>query len=450
MPRTTENSRLLRICLIAALGGLLFGFDFAIFSGTIPFVRPFFQLSEAALGWAASSIYVGCILATLVTGYLSDKFGRKKLLIVSALTFAVSAVMMGWQDDFYHFIFWRIVAGIGIGSASILSPLYIAEISPKESRGKLVSINQLTIVIGILLAYLVSYFLAGYMNNWRWMLSSAAIPAVIFFIGALFLPESPRWLVSKGKREKAELILNKLGGPSMVSEAVQEMESSLLQRKVAVNIFDAKYRTIILIGLTVAIFQQISGANVIFVYAPVIFEKAGMNVENQLFQQVLIGAINLIFTIAAMQFVDKIGRKKLLKWGALSMCLLLLCIAAAFFFNLLDGLYVSILILLFIGVFALTLAPVTWVVISEIFPSRIRGRAMSMATTGLWVACFLVTLLFPIMVDMFEEAVYINFLIFAMICLVYYVFINRYLPETKGKSLEQIENELVPILTNTL
>lgn len=404
------------ISLIAALGGLLFGFDFAIFSGTIPFIKPYFNLTEAELGWTSSSIYVGCILGTLITGYFADLFGRKIPLIVSAFIFAVSALAMGWAPNYHLLIIARITAGIGVGAASMLSPLYIAEVCPAHIRGRMVSINQLTIVLGILLAYTSSYLLAGVSNNWRWMFASAALPATVFFISALFLPESPRWLSGKDQ-EKEKVQLSDLIKPGILF--------------------------IVSIGIVIAIFQQISGANVVFVYAPIIFAKAGMNVSDQLFQQILIGLINLIFTLLSMKLVDRIGRRRLMLIGSIGMSALLLLIGAAFYFNLLQGPLVTILVLIFIAIYATTLAPVTWVLISEIFPNKVRGLAMSVATTALWLACFAVVYIFPVLVDYFGHRTYMNFLVFAVICFVYFLFLLRYVPETKNKTLEEIEEKLL-------
>jgi len=419
MKKKSRNSIL--ISVTAALGGLLFGFDFAIFSGTIPFIKPAFLLSDAGLGWAGSSIYIGCMAGTLVTGYFADRFGRKKPLVIAAAIFAVSAIMMGLAGSFSSFICWRIIAGVGVGSASLLSPLYISEISPAAIRGKMVAVNQLTIVIGILLAYLTSYLLQDVVGNWRWMFSSAAVPASVFFICALTLPESTRWLEVKK------------GLPALAKK----------NKATFADLFRPGLLLIVLTGITVAVFQQISGANVVFVYAPLIFEKAGMDTENQLFQQVLIGGVNLVFTLIAMRLVDSSGRRKMMIAGAAGMSVMLCLIGAAFYFDWLEGPWVTLLTLLFIAIYATTLAPVTWVLISEIFPTRIRGIAMSAATTMLWVACFAVTYAFPLLVSYFQGQTHIVFLIFAGICFIYFLFLLKYIPETKNKTLEEIEAELV-------
>jgi len=434
----------LLISLTAAMGGLLFGFDFAIFSGTIPFIRPAFNLDDNLLGWTSSSIYIGCIIGTLITGFITDRFGRRLPLIVAALLFASSALLMGWANSYASLISWRIVAGIAVGAASMLSPLYIAEISPAHMGGMLVAVNQLTIVIGILLAYLSSYWLADVEDNWRWMFSSAAIPAGVFFLCALALPESPRWLITKGRTGDAMKIFEKL---DISEDFTEEMKSISLSDTDKTNspvsaLFSSRLFLIVLIGITVAIFQQISGANVVFVYAPLIFEKAGMDVRSQLFQQVLIGSINLLFTLIAMRIIDHAGRRMMMILGAIGMSVMLTLIGAAFYFNWLNGPWVTILTLIFIAIYATTLAPVTWVLISEIFPARVRGIAMSAATTLLWVACFGVTYIFPVLINYFREKIHFTFLIFAGICFIYFLFLLKFIPETRNKSLEQIEAEL--------
>lgn len=446
----TKQLSVLLISITAAMGGLLFGFDFAIFSGTIPFIRPAFNLDSNLLGWTSSSIYIGCIIGTLITGFITDRFGRRLPLIAAALLFAASALLMGWANSYTSLILWRVVAGIAVGAASMLSPLYIAEISPAPMRGMLVAVNQLTIVIGILLAYLSSYWLAGVENNWRWMFSSAAIPAGIFFLSALALPESPRWLVMKGKTTNAVKVFKQLDHPGDITEEIKNIRLSGADKSNGnvSALFNPRLSLIIFIGITIAIFQQISGANVVFVYAPLIFEKAGMDVRNQLFQQILIGSINLLFTLIAMRIIDRAGRRNLMILGAIGMSLMLALIGAAFYFNWLNGPWVTILTLIFIAIYATTLAPVTWVLISEIFPNRIRGIAVSAATTLLWMACFGVTYVFPVLVNYFREQIHITFLIFSGICFVYFLFLLKFIPETRNKSLEQIEAELTGLRKN--
>lgn len=439
---------LIFITLVAAFGGLLFGFDIAIFSGTIPFIKPQFNLNDIQLGLVGGSLYLGCILGSSITGYLSDLFGRKSLLLFSSFIFMLSSIMMGLSKTSYELIIWRTIAGIGVGSASVLSPLYIAEVSPARLRGRLVTLNQLTIVIGILIAYLSNYILSGYDNNWRLMFFSGAVPSLLFFINVFFVPESPRWLMMKGKESKSYMVLLKINDNETAKKEIEEIKNIFKQQtkgKLA-DLFKKEYRFIVILGIIIAIFQQISGANVVFFYAPVIFEKAGMNIENQLFQQILIGSTNLIFTLVAMWLVDKIGRKILMLSGSLLMSLWLLIIGLLYHSQNFNAYWLTFFVLLFIATYATTLAPVTWVLLSEIFPSKIRGKAMSLATGMLWVACFALTFTFPILFGSGKNTGLLTplntFLIFSGINLIYFLILYKNIPETKGKSLEEIEKTI--------
>ena len=439
-----KSSYVFLISLIAAFGGLLFGFDIAIFSGTIPFLQPYYQLTDAQLGWTGSSLYVGCIVGTLVTGYLTDRYGRKLPLTLAAGIFMVSSLLMGWSSTYTWLIVWRIMAGIGVGAASMLSPLYIAEVSPAAIRGRMVSVNQLTVVIGILLAYLSNYLLADLENNWRWMFASGAIPAVLFFVCVFLVPESPRWLLSKGRVDEARLVLLRLASSATVVDAEIQTIQTGMTREVKGKLRDLiqpGIAFIVMLGITMAIFQQISGANAIFFYAPIIFEKAGMNVKDQLFQQIMIGVINLLFTLLAMQLVDKLGRKKLMLAGSALMALWLFLVGLCYALGLFHGYWLTIFVLAFIATYATTLAPVTWVLISEIFPTKVRGIAVSVATCALWTACFALAYGFPVMIAALDAPQ--TFFIFAGVCLVYFFILLKYIPETKGKTLEQFETEII-------
>jgi SP family arabinose:H+ symporter-like MFS transporter len=438
-----KNTYVFLISCVAALGGLLFGFDIAIFSGTIPFIQPHYQLSSGELGWTGSSLYLGCIIGTLFTGYFTDTYGRKLPLILAAAIFMVSSVFMGWASTQGMLVFWRIIAGVGVGAASMLSPLYIAEVSPAEMRGRMVSINQLTIVTGILLAYFSNYILADLENNWRWMFTSGAIPAVLFFSCVFLVPESPRWLLGKGYVDKAKGVLRKISGKPDVDEEIRTM-NSVIHRAVKGKLSDLIQPGIsflVLLGIAVAVFQQISGANAVFFYAPIIFERAGMNVEDQLFQQIMIGVINLIFTVVAMRLVDHWGRKKMMLSGSLLMAFWLLLIGLCFAFDFFKGYALTVLVLMFIATYATTLAPVTWVLISEIFPAKIRGVAISVATGMLWLACFGLAYGFPVLIDTLEASQ--TFFLFSGICFLYFLILLKYIPETKGKTLEEFEQEVV-------
>jgi len=438
-----KSAYIVLISLIAAFGGLLFGFDIAIFSGTIPFIQPYYNLTEAQLGWTGSSLYVGCIAGTLLTGYFTDRFGRKLPLILAAGIFTVSSVLMGWAPTHGQLVLWRIIAGIGVGAASMLSPLYIAEVSPAAIRGRMVSVNQLTVVIGILLAYLSNYLLADLHDNWRWMFTSGAVPAVLFFICVFLVPESPRWLLSKGYADRARAVLQKISGTANVEGEIRAIQSGT-QKDVKgklVDLVQPGMLFIVVLGITMAVFQQISGANAVFFYAPIIFEKAGMNVKDQLFQQIVIGFINLVFTLLAMQLVDRWGRKKLMLGGASLMALWLLLVGVCYSLQLFHGYWLSFFVLAFIATYATTLAPVTWVLIAEIFPTKIRGIAVSVATCALWTACFALAYGFPVMLDWLQASQ--TFFVFSGICFVYFFILLKYVPETKGKTLEQFEQEII-------
>ncbi|MGH2622120.1 MAG: sugar porter family MFS transporter, partial [Sphingobacterium sp.] len=308
--------------LIASLGGLLFGFDIAIFSGTIPFITPLFQLSPESLGWVASCLYVGCVIGAISFGKITAFLGRKPSLFIVSIIFIISSVMMGLAKHVDELIIWRIIAGFSVGGASILSPLYIAEISPMQVRGKMVSINQLAIVIGILLAYFSNYFLSHLELNWRLMFISGCLPAGLFIIGAFFLPESPKWLIHKGRDEQALKALSKLiPAPDLQHEFLEIKQARLAestnQKGSFALIFSNKsYLMLVFIAIVIAVFQQISGANAVLFYAPIIFERVGMDVNDQLLIQIMIGSVNLIFTLIAIRFVDKVGRKRLMLVGA--------------------------------------------------------------------------------------------------------------------------------------
>jgi len=450
-----------RISLVAAMGGLLFGYDWVVIGGAKPFFEKYFELTSSAIvGWANSCALIGCLLGSLVSGGLSDKFGRKKLLILSALLFAVSSVFTGWSFNFNAFVFWRIIGGTAIGMASNLSPMYIAEIAPAKMRGQLVAINQLTIVIGILIAQVVNMLIAERVDDtataeairlswngqlgWRWMFTVVAIPSVVFFVGAVCIPESPRWLVKNGMVDKARKILARIGGDDYAEREVQGVASTLGQEEVQKvrfrELLEPKMLRILLIGCTLAVLQQWSGINVIFNYAEEIFRAAGYGVSSILFNIVITGVVMLVFTLIAIKTVDRFGRRILMAVGCAGIAIFHFFIGFAYYFHL-TGLGVVIPVLATIACYSFSLAPITWVLISEIFPNRIRGAAVSVAVSALWIACFILTYTFPVMNDALGPAM--TFWLYSAICAAGFVFIVAFVPETKGKSLEQIESELV-------
>ena len=429
------------ISLVAACGGLLFGFDTAVISGVIPFIRPYFALSEAGVGWAVSSVILGCILGTQLAGRPADRYGRKKTLIFTALLFFISAIGSALSGSFATFVLFRVAGGIAVGGASVLSPIYIAEVAPAQYRGRLVAANQLTLVIGILLAFFTNYLLAGlHENNWRWMLGIMAVPAFVFFVMLLVLPESPRWLFIKGRRKECEKVLRKLSGPEQATAAIKQMEASGQTKKVRIvlnDLFTRPYKRLLILGIVLALLQQFTGINIIMYYAPVIFEASGAGISHALLQTISIGVINLLATVLAMFVVDKIGRKPLLVYGQLAMAIFMAVLSATYLLDYMERKVVIIAILSFIASFALTSGPVTWVLISEIYPNHIRGTAVSIATFFLWVAAFLVSYSFPIMLKHWHGGV--TFLFYALINLGGFFFVKTFLQETKGKSLEELE-----------
>ncbi|HLP18555.1 MAG TPA: sugar porter family MFS transporter [Bacteroidota bacterium] len=442
--KTTEGLFLLGVSAVAALGGLLFGFDTAVISGAIPFIRIYFKLNDIMLGWTVSSLLIGCIAGVLVSGRPADIFGRKKTLLVSALLFLVSAAGSASATVLWVFIVFRFTGGIAVGIASMMSPMYIAEISPASHRGKLVSLNQLAIVIGILAAFFSNYLLVDTgLNNWRWMLAVMGAPAVLFFASLVFVPESPRWLVQKGKMDEAFRTLERISGSSRAREEISEIRGSLgLRSKSPLReIFSRHMSAVVWVGIIVAVFQQITGINSIMYYAPMIFAKTGTGMESALLQTAAVGAVNLLCTLIAIRYIDRIGRKPLLIAGTLGMTVSLFALAFAFSQPDREGAIVLGLILFYIASFAASLGPVTWVFIAEIYPNRLRGEAMSVAIVVLWSACFLVSLVFPAMLNTLGGGS--AFFVFGIMCVLYLVFIIVKVPETKGKSLEELEHLLV-------
>jgi len=449
------------ISAVAAMGGLLFGWDWVVIGGAKPFFQRYFQLTtEAQIGWANSCALIGCLVGALVAGALSDKFGRKRLLLLSALLFAVTSVGNGLANNFTIFVAWRMLGGVAIGLASSLSPMYIAEIAPARMRGKLVSINQLTIVIGILLAQSINWFLvrnlpAGatdeFIRNswfgqagWRWMFGLTAAPSVLFFIGMFLVPESPRWLAKNGRADRAQSILARIGGAGYAQAAMTEIKSTLaaeeIQRVRFAELLEPRMRKVLLLGVTLAVFQQWCGINVIFNYAEEIFKAAGYDISTVLKNIAWTGSVNLVFTFVALGVVDRGGRRPLMLLGAGGLALIYVALGGCYAAGV-KGLPMLLLVLSAIGCYSMSLAPVTWVVISEIFPNRIRGAAMSVAVTALWIACFILTYTFPMLNKGLGPAG--TFWLYAAICVMGFIFIFVKLPETKGKTLEQIEKDLV-------
>ena len=436
---------LLTISIVTAMGGLLFGFDISVISGTIPFIQDYFELNEVTKGWVVSSALIGCIIGASYSGRLGDRFGRKRILMITSVLFAISAIGSGISNTVTAFIFYRILGGLAVGGASVLAPVYIAEVSPALLRGRMVSINQLTIVLGISLAYYSNWFLLATGDSaWRWMFAAEAVPAVLFLAALFIIPESPRWLVARQKDAQAKKVLEKISGPDFASFELKEIKASLAgsqKRGTLKEAFQKKYAFILFIGIFLAVFQQWSGINVIFFYAPDIFAKANLGVDSALFQTTLIGLMNIVFTILAMKVIDRVGRKKLMLIGAAGMAVCYIIIGFLFSAGKTGDWWLLSFIIITPAFFAFGLGPTVWVVLSEIFPNKIRGAAMSAATFSLWVACYILTLTFPILVEWLNPAN--TFWIYAAICILGYFIIFRFLPETRGISLEQLERKLV-------
>jgi sugar porter (SP) family MFS transporter len=450
-----------RISAVAAMGGLLFGWDWVVIGGAKPFFQRYFELtSEAQIGWANSCALIGCLVGSMIAGGLSDRFGRKRLLILAALLFAVTSLGNALANSFSLFIAWRMFGGVAIGLASSLSPMYISEVAPARMRGQLVSINQLTIVIGILLAQVINWSLVRHLpagatdefiksswfgqQGWRWMFGLTSAPALLFLLGMFFVPESPRWLAKYGQRERARGVLTRIGGAAYADAALAEIQATVASEEIQqvrfADLLEPRMRKVLGLGVVLAVFQQWCGINVIFNYAEEIFRAAGYDISSVLKNIAWTGSVNLMFTFVALGTVDRAGRRPLMLFGSAGLAVIYaamgLCYARGA-----QGLPVLVLVLAAIGCYAMSLAPVTWVVISEIFPNRIRGAAMSVAVSALWVACFILTYTFPILNRTLGSAG--TFWLYAVICVAGFLFIFLKLPETKGKTLEQIEKEMV-------
>ena len=456
-----------RVCLVAALGGLLFGYDTGVINGSLGFVETYFQLDVIEKGWAASCALFGCIMGAAVAGILSDSLGRKKVLIISAVLFLISALGTGLPRTFTEFIIFRIIGGIGVGAASMSSPMYIAEISPARIRGRMVSVNQFAIISGMLVVYFVNYFIARYgsgvdvqaagdlaeqgwnvQQGWRWMFGSESLPALLLLLLMLTVPESPRWLTKQGRKGEALEVLTRVGGGGHAQAELREIEDAIVHESGSLGqLFHPGMRIVLVIGVALAVLQQVTGINVFLYFGSDIFEKLGTETNAALLQQVVVGAVNLLFTIIAIWTVDRLGRKPLMAIGAAGMGISLAGMGLAAYYQKTE-IWILIFILGYIACFALSVGPVTWVILSEIFPTRIRGRAMALATVCLWLANFIVSQTFPMMnenawlVGKFHHG--FPFWVYGGFCVVEVLFILRFVPETKGKSLEEIEKMWQP------
>ncbi|SMG38347.1 sugar porter family MFS transporter [Paenibacillus aquistagni] len=433
------------VSIVAALGGLLFGFDTAVVSGAIGFMKEKFGLNEFQVGWAVSSLIVGCILGAALTGIIADKFGRKKVLIAAALLFIIGTLGSAIPSTFSGYIIARMIGGLGIGITSTLCPLYNAEIAPAKYRGRLVALNQLAVVTGIFVVYFVNMGIAGMGdhawgvdNAWRWMFGVGVIPGVLFLVLLFFVPESPRWLITQGRPADSLPILVKIHGEELARQEVLDIKESFKEKQGSLrDLFKPGLRLALIVGVMLAVLQQVTGINAVMYYAPEIFKQAGAGTNGALVQTIMVGFINFIFTILALWLIDRVGRKALLLIGSSLMAVCLLVIGFAFQTGHTSGLLILISILVYVAAFAISLGPVVWVIMSEIFPNHIRGKATAIASMMLWLADYVVSQSFPPLLSSAGPA--ITFWIFGVLALFTFLFTWRVVPETKGKSLEQIE-----------
>lgn len=443
---------------ISALGGLLFGYDWVVIGGAKPFYEAAFALdTPSAQAWAVSCALLGCLMGAMVSGVIADRHGRRLALSIAAVIFAVSSIGTALAGGFGTFVAWRIAGGVAIGMASGLSPLYIAEIAPSGSRGRLVVLNQIAIVLGLLAAQIVNWLIAQPVAHgataaeiaaswngtlgWRWMFAAGAVPAIAFMIGCLLIPESPRWLALRSRWDQARAVLVRLGGEEHAQVALDDIRRALEAapgRSLRAVLQESRFRRVLLIGVGLAVLQQWCGINVIFNYAQEIFAGAGYEVSDTLFNIVITGIVNCVFTLVALGTVERWGRRRLLLAGCAGLAIIYTAVGAGYVMGV-QGWPLLLLVVAAIATYAMTLAPVTWVALSEIFPGEARGASMAIATTALWAACFVLTYTFPLLNA--QAGTGVTFWIYGAICAVGFVFIYRMLPETKGKTLEQIERD---------
>lgn len=446
-----NKNYILFIAFSAALGGLLFGYDTAVISGAIGNLTEYFQLTPIETGWAISSALVGCLVGAFFSDYLSDTFGRKVTMLITAVLFILNSVGTALPISFSMFVLFRIVGGIGVGIASMVVPMYIAEIAPPKRRGALVGNYQLAIVIGIVVVYFVNYFIAlqGDANwnlntGWRWMFGSELIPSLLFLFFIFLIPESPRWLFQKGETNKAVAVLQKLNTAEEVAQVQSEIENSMQQenKNQWKHLGNPLYKKALFVGIGLSVLQQLTGINAILYYAPEIFKSLGSSTDVSLLETSILGVVNLIFTLLAIKLVDKMGRKPLLFIGSLGMTVALAAVGLFIYFDAL-GNWVLPFLLLFMASFSISWGPIVWVLLSEIFPNKIRSLALAISVFIQWVANFMVTQIFPSLIenqwlkDHFNGA--FPFYLFSVICLFSLLFVWKKVPETKNKTLEQMD-----------
>ena len=438
---------LLRAVLTATLGGLLFGYDTAVIAGTIEFLQTHFDLTDLALGWTVSSALLGCMIGAAFAGWLSDRFGRKRTMVVCAVLFFASAIWSGMAQSPGELVLARILGGLGVGAASLLTPIYIAEIAPSRIRGGLITLNQIAILVGMIVVYFVNAQLAVTGDDawrvstaWRWMFASEGIPALLFLLMLFAIPESPRWLVLKGKLEEAKAILERVGGDHDIDQKLSEIKASHHEDAQPAwrTLLQLPQRTVLVVGITIAILQQATGINIVMYYAPRIFTSAGLDTSSAIGHSVLIGLAMLFFTLIALVLTDRIGRKPLLMFSAITMTVSL----AALGFTFVEGdasnaTLLLILVITYVAAFSIGMGPLGWVVIAEIFPNEMRGRAVGLCVLMLWLTNFIVSQTFPELLSRFAENSFFIYTVFGAFSIYFFA---RHVKETRGRTLEEIES----------
>jgi sugar porter (SP) family MFS transporter len=442
-----NNKYLYWITFVAINGGLLFGLNMAGIAGANDMIKSEFSLTDSGLGTVAALLTIGCLIGALFTGNFAEKYGRKKTMIASALLYIISAMGCALSSSALLLTAFRILSGLAVGATSVVAPMYISEIAPAKRRGTLVSLNQFAITIGILLAYLFDYLLVNFNgDSWRYMLSVPAVFGIFYLVYLLTsFPESPRWLLSKSKENEVIEALRKIGGEELLKNDLPEMKATLnaekKNEKVSIGeLFKGKTGKVVLIGSLIAAFQQLTGINAVIMFAPDIFQAAGSVKDDSLLQSIIVGLINFLMTIVALRLVDTKGRKTLLLGGAVGMIMSLFYLTFEFSASAPNPIGVLVALLVYISFFAASFAPVMWVIISEIYPIRIKSLAMSFSTAITWLCAFLTIQFAPII----STSLGVNYLfaLFGVFSVIAFVFVKIWIPETKGKSLEQIEKEL--------
>jgi len=433
------------ICAVASLGGFLFGFDISVISGTLGSLEEVYSLNKTELGLVVASCIFGCIFGAVGAGKMADVFGRKRVLIATSFLLVASAIGSGWANSVEWFVFFRLIGGFGVGAASGVAPIYIAEVTPTKIRGTLVTFYQLAIVVGLAVAYFSNYFIELHFteNAWRWMFTAEALPAAIFMITLFLIPETPRFLVKTGRDEQAYRVLCNVEDEDYAREELVAIEATLAKVKKGklADLLEPRLFRIVVIGSLLGIFSQISGVNAVLFYAPEIFKATGVEFKSSLLQANFIGLVFIVFSFIPIALVDRVGRKKILLVGVSCMAVSLAVISTFFVIDRSSSVAILIAVLCYVSAYAASIASITWVMLSELFPNRIRAEAMSVANFCLWTANTILTLTFPILVERY--GIQTPFIVYTIICVIIVLFVWRFIPETKGKSLEEIEKELV-------